>query len=203
MKRITSIIICAALPVVCAAFGKEAPKANPYKVVLAAVPSAELPVKAADLVLHAKPKDRKATTVDVVKGAVGINPAAATSIVAAIARAVPDMASIAAAAAATEQPKQASAIAKAAAAAAPSQAGAIVTAVCQVVPTHYPNVAVAVSQVVPGANKEIVRAVGVAQPALRPSLEKVLAGYNGRVASVGGALAEAAWLLKTRASPHR
>lgn len=199
MKRITSIIICAALPVVCSSFGKEAPKANPYKVVLAAVPLAELPVKAADLVLRAKPKDRKATTVDVVKGAVGINPAAATSIVGAIARAVPDMASTAAAAAATEQPKQASAIAKAAAAAAPSQAGAIVKAVCHAVPVYYPNVAVAVSQVVPGANKEIVQAVGAAQPALRPSIERVLAGYNGKVASVGGALAEAVWVAQNQA----
>ena len=92
---------------------------------------------------------------NVVKGAVGINPAAAPAIVGAIARAVPDMASVAAGAAAAEQPKQASAIAKAAAAAAPSKAGKIVTAVCRAVPNEYRNIAVAVSQVVPASGKEI------------------------------------------------
>jgi len=191
MKRITSIAFCAALLTACASYGKDAATASSSRMALAAVPMAELPAKAADLVLRAKPADRKATTLDVVKSALGINPTAATSIVGAIAHAVPDMAAVAAAAAAVEQPRQASAIAKAAAAAAPAQASAIVAAVCRVAPAYYPNVAVAVSQVAPEANREIVQAVGAAQPTLQPALEKVLAGYQGKIASVGGVLAEA------------
>jgi hypothetical protein len=114
MKRITGILLSVALLVVCNSFGKEAPKANPFSKILTAVPAAELPAKAADLVSQAKPVDRQEATINVVKAALGINPAAAPAIVGAIARAVPEMASIAAGAAAAEQPKQAAAIAKAA-----------------------------------------------------------------------------------------
>jgi hypothetical protein len=198
MKRIASIMLSVAFLVACNSFAKDAPKANSFNKILSKVPAAELPAKAADLVSQAKPGDREVTTVNVVKCAVGINPAAAPAIVGAIAQAVPEMAPVAAGAAATEQPKQASAIAKAAAAAAPSQAAAIVTAVCRVAPKEYRNVAVAVSQVVPAtAGKDIVTAVEVALPNLKPSLEKVMAGSGGNVASVGDTLAQAAQVAQT------
>ena len=192
MKRIITILLGAAFLVACNSFAKDAPKANPFDKVLTAVPAAELPSKAADLVSHAKTRDRQATTVNVVKAAVGINPAGAPAIVGAIARAVPGMASVAAGAAAIEQPKQASAIAKAAAAGAPSQAGAIVKAVCRAVPNDYRNIALAVSQAVPGASKEIVKAVESALPDLKPSIDTVLAGYGGNVGSVAMTLDQAA-----------
>jgi hypothetical protein len=156
------------------------------------VPAAELPAKAADLVLQAKPGDRQATTADVVKTAVRINPAAAPAIVGAIARAVPEMASVAAGVAAAEQPRQASAIAKAAAAAAPKQAAKIVAAVCRAVPKQYRNVAIAVSEVVPGADKAIVNAVAAALPDLKPYIEQTLAAYGGNVLSVAYTLDQAA-----------
>jgi len=192
MKRIVSIALSVAFLVVCHSFGKDAPKANPFKETLAAVPAAELPAKAASLVLQAKPRARQDVTINVVKGAVGINPVAAPAIVGAIARAVPEMASVAAGVAAAEQPKQAGAIAKAAAAAAPSKAGQIVLAVCQAVPNAYRDIAVAVSQVVPGAAKEILDAVGSALPNLRLPIEKALAGYEGNVPSVADTLSLAA-----------
>ena len=192
MKRITSIALSVAFLVACASLGKDAPKANPFTEVLAAVPAAELPAQAADLVLQAKPRHRQATTVNVVKAALGVNPAAAPAIVGAIARAVPEMASVAAGAATAEQPKQASAIAKAAAAAAPSQAGKIVVAVCRAVPNQYRNVAIAVSEAAPGAGKEIVNAVATALPGLKPYVERVLAGYGGNVPSVADTLDQAA-----------
>ncbi len=200
MKRIARIILSVAFLAAVSSFGKDATKANPFTTTLAAVPAAEMPAQAADLVLQAKAKDRKATTVSVVKGAVAINPAAAPAIVGAIGRAVPEMVSVAAAAAAAEQPKQAGAIAKAAAAAAPSQAGAIVTAVCRAVPKEYWNIAVAVSQAVPGAGKEIVRAVESALPGLKPSIERVLAGYGGNVVSVADTLTQAAQVARTQSS---
>jgi hypothetical protein len=191
MRTIVGIALSAAFLVSFNSYGKDAPKANPFNDVLTAAPAVELPAKAADLVLHAKSRDRQAVTVNVVKGAVGINPAAAPAIVGAIAQAVPDMAAVAAGTAAAEQPKQASAIAKAAAAAAPSKAGKIVAAVCRAVPNEYRNIAVAVSQVVPGAGKEIINAVASVLPDLKPGLEKVLAGYGGNVPSVAVALDQA------------
>jgi hypothetical protein len=197
MKIIASITLSVVFLAASISFGKDAPNANPFNEVLTAVPAAELPAKAADLVLQAKSRDRQSTTVNVVQGAVGINPAAAPAIVGAIARAVPDMASVAAAAAAAEQPKQASAIAKAAAAAAPSKAGKIVTAVCRAVPNEYRNIAVAVSQVVPAAGKEIVKAVAAARPDLKSGIESVLAGYGGSVPSVANTLEQAARVTPT------
>jgi hypothetical protein len=192
MKYITVIALSVAFLTACPSFATDAPKANPFNATLATVPAAELPAKAADLVLQAKPRARQAATVNVVKSAVGINPAASPAIVGAIARAVPQMAAAAASTAASEQPKQASAIAKAAAAAAPAKAGQIVSAVCRAVPNEYQAIAVAVSQAVPAAGKEIVDAVASALPNLKPSIEKVITGYGGIVASVADTLSQAA-----------
>lgn len=200
MRIITSIAISVALLGACSAFGKDAPRAKSYNQLLTSVPAAELPAQAAELVTQANSRDRQATTIEVVKAAVGLNPAAAPAIVGAIARAVPVMAAIAAGAAAAEQPKQASAIAKAAAAAAPAKAGKIVTAVCRAVPNEYRNIAVAVSQVTPSAGNEIVRGVAAAVPNLKPPIERALAanGY-GSVVSVAGTLDQAATVARTSA----
>jgi hypothetical protein len=201
MKQITSIVLSVAFLAACNSFGKDAPKANPFNEVLAAVPAAELPAKAAGLVVQAKPRNRQATTADVVKAAVAINPAAAPAIVGAIARAVPEMASVAAGVAAAEQPKQASAIARAAAAAAPSQAAKIVVAVCRAVPNQYRNVAVAVSEAAPGAGRAIVNAVAAALPDLKPYIEQTLAGYGGNVVSVAYTLDQATKAPQTVTGP--
>jgi hypothetical protein len=173
-------------------FGEDAPKAYTFSQSLAAAPTAELPAKAADLVAQATSRDRHATTIDVVKGALAINPAAAPYIVSTIARAVPDMAPVAVGAAAAEQPRQARAIAKAAAAAAPSKAGKIVVAVCRAVPSDYRNIVVAVFEAVPGSGNEIVRAVAAALPELRPGIEQTLAGCGRYVASMSATLDQAA-----------
>jgi len=192
MKKITSVALGVALLAACNSFGKDAPKSNPFTEALMTVPAAELPVRAADLVAHAKSRDREATTINVVKAALSVNPAAAPSVVAAIARAVPAMAPVAAATAAAEQPKQAAAIAKAAAAAAPSKARKIVAAVCRAVPNEYRSIAVAVSQAVPDDSKAILAAVADALPGLKPSIQSVLAGYGGNVPSVADTLDQAA-----------
>jgi hypothetical protein len=192
MKTITSILFGVAFLATGSSFGKDAPKANSFNEVLAAVPATELPAKAADLVSRARARDWHTTTVSVVNSAVGINPVAAPAIVGAIARAVPNMASVAAGAAADLQPKQAAAIAKAAAAAAPSKAGKIVTAVCRAVPNQYRNIAAAVAQVVPGAEREIVKGVAAALPGLKPAIDSALAGYGGNVVSVTDTLDRAA-----------
>jgi hypothetical protein len=201
MKKITFIVLGVAWLAAGSVLAKDAPQANPYNEVLTAVPAAELPAKAADLVSHAKSRDRQEATIQVVKAAVAINPAAAPAIVGAVARAVPDMAAIAASTAAAEQPKLAPAIAKAAAAAAPGKAGKIVAAVCRAVPNQYRDIAVAVAQVVPGSGKDIVNSVGTALPDLRPAIERVLAGYGRSVVSVASTLDQAASVARASASP--
>jgi hypothetical protein len=202
MKYITGVLLSVALLVACSSFAEGVPKVNPFSKTLAAVPAAELPAKAVDLVSQAKPRDRQATTINVVKAALGLNPAAAPAIVGAMARAVPEMASVAAGTAAAEQPKQAAAIAKAAAAAAPLQAGAVVKAVCRAVPNDYRSIALAVSQAVPGAGKEILNAVMAALPELKASLEAVLAGYSGNVPSVAVMLEQAARVSPATVGPQ-
>ena len=191
MKHIIIIALSVVFLTAGPSFGKDATAANPYQQSLAAVPAAELPAQAANLVQQAKARARQGITVNVVKASVGLNPAAAPAVVGAIARAVPEMAAVAAATAAAEQPKQAGAIAKAAAAAAPAKAGAIVTAVCRAVPNEYQAIAVAVAQAVPGAGKQIVEAVALALPNMKGPIEKAIATYGGNVASVADTLAVA------------
>ena len=157
---------------------------SPFKEKLSHVPAAELPAKAAALIKDTKARDREAVTLEVVKVAVALNPAAAPAIVGAISRSVPDVAALAAGTAAAEQPKQAAAIARAAAAAAPSKAGKIVVSVCRAVPNDYRNIAVAVAQAVPGSGKEILSAVAAALPDLKPGIEGVLARYGLNAPSV-------------------
>lgn len=166
----------------------ETPAASAFLTVLSTTTQAELPAKAADLVAQADAKQQPQTTVDVVKAAVGLNPAAAAAIVGSIAQTTPAMAAIAAGTAAGLVPDQAVTIARAAAAAAPQQAAKIVEAVCRVLPADYAGVAGAVADVVPGAGKEILAAISTAIPTLKIPLNNVLASYNGNVPSVSAVL---------------
>lgn len=164
--------------------------ASPALNVLSSTTSAELPAKAADLVAKADAKNLKNTTVDVVKAAVGLNPAAAPAIVGSISQTTPTMAPTASATAAALVPDQVLLIARAAAAASPSQAGAIVEAICRVLPASYEKIAVAVAEVVPGAGKEILAGVTTAIPGLKGTVDKTLANYQGSVPSVSTVLSQ-------------
>lgn len=162
------------------------------KKALGSVPVAELPAKAVQLVSQAKLSDRQATTVETVKTAVNLRPAAAPAIVGAIARAVPEMAALAAGVAASEQPKQTEAIARAATGAAPSRVTEIVASLCRAVPNQYRNVAVAAAQILPGAGREILAGVSTGLPGLRPSIENALAKQTGTAPSLTEVLDQAA-----------
>jgi len=164
--------------------------ANPFFGTLSTVSPAELPAKSAELVSQADSKNRLETTVNVVKAAVGLNPAAAAAIVGTIAQSTPEMASVAAATAVALVPDQAVAIAHAAAAAAPSEAGKIVEAVCRVVPNAYQAVANTVAGVAPGAGKAILAGISAAIPALQEPIGKVLVSYNGANPSVSDVLGQ-------------
>lgn len=188
------VIGCLTLAAVCLGglhtHGKDTPSPS-YTEVLSAAPAAELPAAAAAVIKSAKVREREATTTQVVKAGVALNPAAAAPLAGAIAKAVPDMAAAAAGAAAAEQPKQACAIARAAAAGAPAKAGKIVAAVCRVVPDQYRSVAVAVAEVAPTAGKDIVKSVGTAVPELKPYIESSMASYGLGVLPVGATLDQA------------
>jgi hypothetical protein len=165
---------------------------NPALSVLSSGSSAELPAKAAGLVAQADAKNLKQTTIDVVKAAVGLNPAAAPAIVGSIAQAVPNAAATASAQAAVLVPNQAVLIARAAAAACPSNAAAIVEAMCLVLPADYEKVAVAVSEVVPGAAKDILMAIETAIPQLKAAIDQTIASYQGNLPSLSTLLSQVA-----------
>ena len=170
----------------------DAPVANPFFAKLSSVSPAELPAKSAELVSQADAKNRAESTAQVVKAAVGLNPAAVAAIVGTIAQSTPEMASVAAAAAVALMPEQAIAIARAAAAAAPAEAGQIVEAVCRLVPNAYKDVANTVAGVAPGTGKAILAGISAAIPTLKVSINDILAGYNGGNPPVGDVLGQLA-----------
>ena len=164
------------------------PAANPFFGTLSTVNPAELPAKSAELVLQADAKTRLETAANVVKAAVGLNPAAAAAIVGTIARSAPEAASVAAATAAALVPDQAVAIARAAAVAAPSKAGKIVEAVSRVVPSAFKAVANAVAGVAPGEGKAILAGLSAAIPSLQDPIAKILASSGGGKLSIPDAM---------------
>jgi hypothetical protein len=188
--KVLSLVMAVALIATVKLRAGDTPVANPFFVTLSTVSPAELPAKSAELVLQADSKNRLETTVNVVKAAVGLNPAAAAAIVGTIAGSTPEMASVAAATAVALLPEQAIAIARAAAAAAPSQAGKIVEAVCRVVPSDYREVANAVAGVAPGEGKAILAGISTAIPALQEPIGKVLAISNSGNPSVPDVLGQ-------------
>ena len=158
--------------------------------ILKSIPLAELPGNAAALVAAAPSKKQAETAVDVVKAAVGLNPAGAPTIVASISASTPAVAPTVAATAASLLPQQAAALAQIAATSSPKMAGKIVEAVCKVVPDAYRAVAEAVAKVVPDASKEILAGVAAALPALKDDIENVLAVYKSVVPPVNLILAQ-------------
>ena len=188
MKQILTLVIAANLGYAGSLFAAD-PGANPpVQQSLMAVPAAEMPAKAAELVKSARARDRGVVTVNVVTAAAAINPACSPTVVSAIAKSVPDMAAIAAGTAAELLPKQAGDIARAAASAAPSKAGKIVEAVCRATPQDYKKIALAAAQAAPSAGKEILQALETAIPGLKTSIEPALAGYGGNAPSVPAVL---------------
>src|SRR5580692_6133485 len=92
------LTVATASAVVVGAAAADNTGSSPVLGVLSTVTAAELPAKAADLVAaQASTKNLKQTTIDVVKAAVGLNPAAAPAIVGSIAQASPTMAATASA----------------------------------------------------------------------------------------------------------
>ena len=152
---------------------------NPYNKVFADIAAPEYPDKAAAEVKQADASKQASVTVQVVKVALGLRPASAPALAAAIARQVPEMAAMAAYAASAEQPRQAVAIATAAAAAAPTQAAKIVSHICTVLPSQYHSIALAVAKVAPNSSREILNAIGEANPSLKASIDQSLASQPG------------------------
>ena len=197
LKNKTLLTVAVALAMAANVGAADKTVANPYSGVLTSATSAELPAKAAELVTKADVKSLKQTTIDVVRAAVGLNPAAAPAIVGSIAQSASSMAGTAAATAVTLVPNQVIAIARAAAAAAPSQAGAIVEAICRVLPSNYQTVAAAVAEVVPGAGKSILAGIAAAIPELKATISQTLAAYDGKIPSVSTILAQVAQSVDT------
>jgi hypothetical protein len=120
---------------------------------LNAVQPPEMPAKAGSLVSKAKTGEKQATTVEVVKKAIYINPASAAAVVGAIAYKTHSMASLAAATAVSLEPKQAVKIARAAVSGAPSEADKIVAAMSKESPSLSSEISQAVAQAVKDPSK--------------------------------------------------
>ena len=166
------------------------PKGDSFSAILATVPGAEMPKRAAELVLQAQVAQLGVTTVGVVKAAVGMNPAAVLAVVGSVAEAVPAMAATASGTAAALQPHLAVAIARAASASAPGMAGPIVAAVCRVAPADYRGVSLAVVREAPGSDQAILAGLAEAIPAFKGEIERWVA--ENKEVRVGPALAEVA-----------
>jgi len=152
------------------AFADKVTELDLAKKELRAVPTAEIPAKAAQLCAQTKPNS--ATAEAVVIAAVELRPAAVVAVVSAISRQNSELAPEVAARAATLRTKEVAAIARAAAGAAPTQAAKIVYAICKALPTKYNVVATAVAQEVPSASKEILAAVGAAVPGVKMFVDR-------------------------------
>ena len=163
---------------------------NPYNKVFANIAAPEYPDKAAAEVKQADASKQASVTVLVVRAALGLRPASAPALAAAIAREVPEMAAMAAYTASAEQPRQAVAIATAAATAAPAQAGKIVSHICTVLPSQYHSIALAVAKVAPDSSREILNAIAESNPSLKASIDQSLASQPGNLdlASVAATL---------------
>jgi hypothetical protein len=154
---------------------------NPYNKVFASIAAPEYPAKAAAEVKQADASKQASVTVLVVRAALGLHPASAPAVAAAIAREVPEMAAMAAYTASAEQPGQALAIATAAAAAAPAQAGKIVSHICTVLPSQYRSIALVVAKVAPDSGREILSAIAESNPSLKASIDQSLASQQGNL----------------------
>jgi len=192
MKKIFSFLAVALLLVFSNSVQCSETPASQTLSILKSVPLAELPGKAAALVSAAPGKKQVEIAVDVVRAAVGLNPAGAPAIVASISAGTPAVAPTVAATAASLLPQQAAALAQIAAASSPKMAGKIVEAVCKVVPDAYRTIAEAVAKVVPDASKEILAGVAAALPALKDDINNVLAVYATVVPPVNLILAQVA-----------
>jgi hypothetical protein len=188
-KGILALAVLVALTMTVTVSAGESAGAANVPAVLGATPAAELPLRAAQLVAEAEANTLRQRTLTVVQAAVGLNPAATPAVVGCIAKTSPEAATMAAMTAVALLPDQAPVIARAAAAEAPAQAGPIVEAICQIVPADYHRVADTVADMVPGASREILAGVAAALPELKDPINQALAGYPGKLPSVGAVLA--------------
>ena len=172
--------------------GAGAAKNGNYFAILSATPGAEMPRRAGELVLQAGAAALAPTTVEVVKAAVGVNPAAVLAVVGCVAETAPAMAATGAGTAAALEPHLAVAIARAAVSVAPGEAGAIVEAVCRVVPADFEAVALAAVREAPGSDRAVLAGVAAGMPELKREISAQLAGYDGKEPSTGLMLAAVA-----------
>ncbi len=190
LKIICWLILAVLTPA--SAFADGVTNTTNFAAILQSTPSAEMPARAAELVVQADATNRLQTSIGVVKSAVGLNPAAVLAVVGSIAESAPVTAATVAETAAALEPDSARSIARAAAASVPAAAGAIVEAVCRVNPADYQGIGLAVARVAPGLDGQILAGVAAGIPELKWEIEEKLAGYRGLEFTAGMVLAEVA-----------
>ena len=157
-----------------APFPAKALTANEVKEInkaITTVPLAELPPKAANLVVKAKAKDRSDVALTVVRAVVAKKPASVPAVVGAISKASPENSPAIAAEAATLLNDQAAEIAKAASAGAPTHASKVAAAVSKAVPKSATDVTRAVLTTVPMSAPNTVSEVLAVVPTAKTQIE--------------------------------
>jgi len=147
---------------------------------LRSVPGLEMPAKAVSIVLAAKPEDRADVAALVTRDAATLNELATASVVAGIARAVPEVAPMAAAAAVAVHPKLTPTIVYAATMAARDQAGKITAAVSQVAPTAYDSVVNYAVQAAPSQQESILSALTATIPESQGAITKARSEFTAK-----------------------
>lgn len=148
------------------------------------VPPTELPDRIVQMVLATPESERRNTTVQLVRTSARLRPGAILPVIAAVARATPELAATAAETAASEHRKLATYIAQVAVANATNKCRQIVAGVCRAAPEQVKAVACAVAELEPNLGHEILAGVSDAFPHLAPYISEVLAEYQGTVPSV-------------------
>ena len=131
---------------------------------------------AVSLVKAATPRTLRDTTIDVVKSAILINPAATAVIVGEISKASPMVAGTAVTTAVTLVPEQLVAVVKAAVTAAPFYVRSIVQAACLASPQNYQIIARAALSALPGSEKDILAGISAALPDLAKAISAANVG---------------------------
>lgn len=148
------------------------------------VPPAELPDRIVQMVLATPESERRNTTAQLVRTSARLRPGAILPVIAAVARAAPELAATAAETAALEHRKLATYIAQVAVANATNKCRQIVAGVCRAAPEQVKAVACAVAELEPNLAHEILAGVSDAFPDLAPYIAEVLTEYQGTVPSV-------------------
>ncbi len=156
-----------------ASLSADSVKVESLKKDFARVHALELPARGAAAVAAAPSAGRQALADDVIRAAFEVDASTGPQLVAAIARATPELAAGSAATAALLQPGQLSPITKAAVSVAPAQTEAIVNSLVKGSPKSFATIGIAAVEVAPKSAEAILAGIASANATLKALISRV------------------------------